>query len=51
MTLWIVERARSEAVGPARANIRHWLEKWRLSTVRVKVRADELPGEFDCLLN
>ena len=51
MTLWIAERSRSEVIGPTRSNVRHWLEKWHLTEVKVKGRADQLPGEFDGLLN
>jgi len=51
MTLCTADRSLSEVIGPAHANIRYWLERWHLAEARVKGRADQPPGEFDCLLN
>lgn len=51
ITLWVGDRAVSEVIGPARCNIRHWLEKWLFTEVKVRGRADQLPGEFDYSLN
>jgi histone acetyltransferase (RNA polymerase elongator complex component) len=51
ITLWVADGALSEVIGPARSNIRHWLEKWLFSEVKVQGRATQLPGEFDYSLN
>jgi histone acetyltransferase (RNA polymerase elongator complex component) len=49
MTLRVAERSLSEVIGPGRANVRHWQEKWRLKEIQVEGSADQLPGEFDAL--
>jgi histone acetyltransferase (RNA polymerase elongator complex component) len=51
LTLWVADRSRSEVIGPGKSNLRHWQEKWRLTGVTVKGRAEQLPGDFDISLN
>ncbi len=51
MTLWVAARSVSEVIGPDRSNVRHWLEKWQFTEVNVHGGAEQLPGEFDYLLN
>jgi hypothetical protein len=51
ITLWVADGALSEVIGPARSNIRHWLEKWLFSEVKVQGAVTQLPGEFDYSLN
>jgi len=51
LTLGVADRSLSEVVGPGKSNLKYWMEKWRLEDVRVDFKADQAPGQFDCLLD
>jgi histone acetyltransferase (RNA polymerase elongator complex component) len=51
VTVYVGDRSLSEVLGPQRSNIRHWQGKWRFQGIRVEVRADQLPEEFEACLH
>jgi histone acetyltransferase (RNA polymerase elongator complex component) len=51
LTVYVGDRSLSEVLGPHRSNVRHWQEQWRFEEIRVKGRADQLPGDFETFLN
>jgi histone acetyltransferase (RNA polymerase elongator complex component) len=51
LTLRVSDRSLSEVVGPAKSNIKYWMERWGIKDMRVEVKAGRPHGQFDCLLD
>jgi histone acetyltransferase (RNA polymerase elongator complex component) len=51
LTLRVPDRSLSEVVGPAKSNVKYWMERWGLKDVRVEVKTGQPPGQFDCFLD
>jgi radical SAM superfamily enzyme len=51
LTLRVADRSLSEVLGPARSNVKYWMDKWHLKDLTVEVEKYKAPGQFDCFLD